>query len=138
MEQGAELGSNGTPPTPAVEGQPTVLHLALTDAMRFVVDPELGEDIVSLGMVRSIAVAQSAATIEVALTIAGCPLRAQIREDIERAALAVSGIDSIEVTVGVMERDERAAVMSRARRLAQDRAVATEIPMDARILGVVS
>ena len=50
-------------------------------ALRGVVDPELGADIVELGMVTSVRIGPGGTVeVEVALTIAGCPLRTQIRE----------------------------------------------------------
>ena len=51
--------------------------------LRGVVDPELGSDIVDLGMVRDIAVEGQLVTITVALTTAGCPLRSQIQKDVK-------------------------------------------------------
>ena len=49
-----------------------------------VIDPELGADIVSLGMVPSVDVdPDGAVTVGVKLTIGGCPLRAQIKNDVE-------------------------------------------------------
>ena len=52
----------------------------VTDLLRSVVDPELGADIVSLGMVSGVAVEPSGAvTVGVKLTIGGCPLRSQIK-----------------------------------------------------------
>src|SRR5271156_6716218 len=53
-------------------------------ALRGGVDPELGADIVELGMVNSVTVdADGRVEVEVALTVAGCPLRAQIQSDVE-------------------------------------------------------
>jgi ATP-binding protein involved in chromosome partitioning len=52
--------------------------------LRGVVDPELGANIVDLGMVNAIDVADDGfVLVTVALTIAGCPLRVQIRDDVE-------------------------------------------------------
>ena len=47
---------------------------AIESALRGVLDPELGTDIVELGMVKGIDVAEGIATIKVALTIAACPM----------------------------------------------------------------
>ena len=49
-----------------------------------VIDPELGDNIVDLGMVRAVAVdPDGRVEVEVALTVAGCPLRTQLRSDVE-------------------------------------------------------
>jgi ATP-binding protein involved in chromosome partitioning len=125
-------------PTPA--GAPTVppTHDQLLEALRDVVDPELGEDIVTLGMVRTVSCRDGAARAEIALTVAGCPLRTQLRADVTRRLEAVPGVESVEVTTGVMGSEERARLMSTARRAAQGRAVQASFPDSARVLAVVS
>jgi ATP-binding protein involved in chromosome partitioning len=108
-------------------------------ALQGVIDPELGDSIVDLGMVRSITVDDGSVTVEIALTIAGCPLRNQIRSDVERRVTGLPGISFVQVTTGAMSAEERAAVMSRARLKAQDRsAVTTDFPPTARVLAVAS
>jgi len=107
-------------------------------ALTGVIDPELGDNIVDLGMVRAVTVDGGIATVEVALTIAGCPLRDQLRSDVERHAGGVPGIERVEVRIGAMGAEERSALMDRARRKAQDRAVPTDIPPAARVLAIAS
>ena len=53
--------------------------------LRGVIDPELGSDIVDLGMVQGgrRRRRRHASTVTIALTTAGCPLRAQIQKDVE-------------------------------------------------------
>ena len=85
---------------------------AVRAALAGVVDPELGTDIVELGMVRGIEVDGEAVTVEVALTIAACPLRDQLRADVERHVMAVPGVERVEVRTGVMDPQERSALMS--------------------------
>ena len=51
--------------------------------LRSVMDPELGDNIVDLGMVRSAYVEEGTAHVTIALTTAGCPLRATIKRDCE-------------------------------------------------------
>ncbi len=112
---------------------------AVRQALRGVVDPELGGDIVELGMVRGIELAPDGTVqVEVALTIAGCPLRSQLQRDVEQAAGAVVGVRAVQVRTSVMDPDARRALMDRARARAQDRAVATDLPDTARVLAVAS
>jgi ATP-binding protein involved in chromosome partitioning len=109
-------------------------------ALCSVVDPELGDDIVSLGILRSVQATEAGQVrAEVALTIAGCPLRRQLKEDVERAAFTVPGVTEVEVTTGVMDENERALLMDRARSRAQERSVlATDLPPSTRVLAIAS
>jgi ATP-binding protein involved in chromosome partitioning len=113
----------------------------LTDleaALRGVVDPELGADIVALGMVQGLDLADGRATIHLALTMAACPLRRQIEDDVIRRARALPGISSVEVSISAMTREQRSALMSRARRKAQERAAATMVNPLTRVIAVGS
>ncbi len=108
-------------------------------ALRGVVDPELGADIVELGMVNDVTIGPSGSVdVEVALTVAGCPLRSQIQSDVESHVGAVEGVTSVAVTTGVMDADQRKAVMARARLLARDPRPATDIPDTARVIAIAS
>ncbi len=121
---------------------------AIWDALRLVVDPELGSDIVDLGMVRGISIADGVITVEIALTTAGCPLRKQIRADVEKHVFQLlqdghaAGIGGNNVEVNVhtvsMDREERAAIMSKARQIAQEHAGTTNIPINTRVLALSS
>ena len=72
--------------------RPTVDQI--TDLLRAVVDPELGSDVVDLGMASCRSVSDDGfVVIDVKLTIGGCPLRAQIKKDIEtRVATHPGGV----------------------------------------------
>ena len=109
-------------------------------ALLGVIDPELGDNIVDLGMVRAVAVdPDGRVEVRVDLTVAGCPLRTQLRSDVESRVGSLPGVRLVEVVMGVMDAAERSALMDRARRKAQeDRALATDIPATARILAVSS
>src|SRR5205814_3056682 len=78
----------------------------VVEVLRGVVDPELGSDIVDLGMVRDVDVADDGiVTVSVALTIAGCPLRTQIREDVESKVRGLPGVRDASVTFAEMTAD---------------------------------
>ncbi|MGH9071961.1 MAG: Mrp/NBP35 family ATP-binding protein [Acidimicrobiales bacterium] len=112
----------------------------LRSALRGVVDPELGDNIVDLGMVRGVSVSSAGAvTVSVALTIAGCPLRAQLRRDVEARVSSLPGVASVEVLMGEMTATERSAVMERARwKAREDSAVAGSLPPSARVVAIAS
>jgi ATP-binding protein involved in chromosome partitioning len=104
-----------------------------------VLDPELGASIVELGMVGQIDVDPSGlARVEVALTTAGCPLRAQIERDVREAALSIDGVRSVELVMGVLEHAAKAELMQRARTIAQTRAPLTSIPYQTPVLMIAS
>jgi ATP-binding protein involved in chromosome partitioning len=84
------------------------------EALRPVQDPELHRSIVDLDMVRDIRVgADGRVGVTVALTVAGCPLRAEITERVTRAVGALAGVAGVDVDLTVMTDDERAALKAR-------------------------
>ncbi len=113
------------------------LEKAVRAALDAVIDPELGSSITELGMVAGVALDGGRVVIDVALTIAGCPLRDQIRRDVEAAVAGVDGVEAVEVHTSVMDAAARVELMARARRAAQQ-AVPTDIPSSARVLAVAS
>ena len=113
---------------------------ALLDALRGVIDPELGDNIVDLGMVRSLdAHSDGRVEVEIALTIAACPLRGQIQDDVTTRLGALPGVTSVDMRTGSMNAEEKSALMSRARLKAQeDKAVTVDFPVTARVLAIAS
>ncbi|MEA2901853.1 MAG: ATP-binding protein involved in chromosome partitioning [Actinomycetota bacterium] len=107
--------------------------------LRGVVDPELGANIVDLGMVNAIDVDPDGfVLVTVALTISGCPLRVQIRDDVESKVRGLPGVTGVTVKFGEMDQAQRSAVMQRARKHAADHAPETEIPLTTRIVAIAS
>ena len=107
--------------------------------LRGVVDPELGSDIVDLGMVPGVEVADDGrVTVTVTLTISGCPLRTQIRDDVASKVRALPGVTKVVVRFGEMTQAQRSEVMQRARQRAADNAPDTEVPLTTRVIAVAS
>ena len=107
--------------------------------LRAVIDPELGADIVTLGMVPMVSVSQAGdVVVGIKLTIGGCPLRAQIKKDVESRVGLHPGVSSVRISWGEMTPAERSEVMCSARRAAQDRATPTAVPSSCRVLAVAS
>ncbi len=107
-------------------------------ALRGVMDPELGDNIVDLGMVRDIAINEGQVVLQVALTVAGCPLRTQLQSDITTRVSALAGVTSVDVRMGAMTADERSALMARARWKARQTTPSNRVPPDARVLAIAS
>ena len=70
---------------------------AVLAALSEVRDPELHRDLVSLNMVRDLAVEGATASFRLVLTTPACPLREQIDVDVRAALDAVPGIDKVEI-----------------------------------------
>ncbi len=73
-------------------------------ALSAVNDPELHQDLVSLGMIERVVVEGGVAAIKVQLTTPACPLKATIENDVRRAVLQVPGIEEVQVTFGAQVR----------------------------------
>ena len=122
------------PATPAPPNEDDVITL-----LRAVIDPELGTDIVTLGMVPSVRIApDGVVTVGVKLTIGGCPLRAQIKRDVETRVAVHPGVTDVHIEWGEMNSEERSDLMAKARWNAREHAPDTEIPQSCRILAIAS
>lgn len=81
-----------------------------------VIDPELRLPITQLGMVGDISVNDAgAAQVGVKLTIAACPMRSRIVEDVTAAAVRAEGVSTASVELGVMTPEERAELKDHLR-----------------------
>jgi ATP-binding protein involved in chromosome partitioning len=111
----------------------------VTELLRAVMDPELGDNIVDLGMAGDVTVSpEGLVAIAMKLTIKGCPLRVQIKNDIESRVLVHPGVTKVIIDWGEMTAEERSAVMTRARWNAKEQASDTQVPISARVLAIAS
>ena len=122
--------SQRTSPAPTID--------EVRNLLRAVIDPELGDNIVDLGMAGDITMADGIVTIGVKLTIRGCPLRAQIQKDIRSRLEVHPWVQKVKIDWGEMTADERSAVMTRARWNARENAADTAVPTSARVLAIAS
>jgi len=83
------------------------------DALRPVLDPEIGKSIVELEMVRSVTVDQGLVTVLIALTVAGCPMKAEIESRVRGAVGPLPGVDHVKVDLTVMSPEELAALKAK-------------------------
>ena len=116
----------------------TVDENEILGVLRGVMDPELNDNIVDLGMVRSVSLKGQTAQITIALTTAGCPLRATIKRDCESRVESLPGINEVQLHWDELTPEERTRVMDRARRNARDTATPTQIPANARVISIAS
>ena len=111
----------------------------VTSLLRAVIDPELGADIVTLGMVPAVSVSpDGVVTVGVKLTIGGCPLRAQIKKDVESRIAVHPGVRDVRIEWGEMTSEERTDVMLKARWNSREQAPDTAIPVTTRVLAIAS
>ena len=68
---------------------------AVWDALRVVEDPELGMDVVDLGLVYDVAITGGTVAVTYSLTSMGCPAGAQIEQDIRDAVGSMAGVGEV-------------------------------------------
>jgi ATP-binding protein involved in chromosome partitioning len=89
---------------------------ALFAALSTVIDPEIRKPVTELGMVESVGVDESGhAGVTILLTVSGCPLKETLTRDTTAALLAVEGVTSVDVTLGVMSDEQRAELRNNLR-----------------------
>ncbi|MGH7001470.1 MAG: metal-sulfur cluster assembly factor [Stellaceae bacterium] len=72
---------------------------SLGEALKSVIDPELGYNIVDIGLVYDVDVHDGHARILLTTTTPGCPATNYIRQAVESAAASVPGISDVDVTM---------------------------------------
>lgn len=69
------------------------------EALRSVLDPEMGMSVVDLGMIREVEVEEDAVEIKMVLTTPFCPMAGLITEQVREAAAGMEGVEDVEVTL---------------------------------------
>lgn len=71
----------------------------VTDALRDVIDPELGLDFVELGLIYEVTVDGGTVNVTYTLTSPGCPIGPQVAEQIEEFVSDLDGVESVNSTM---------------------------------------
>lgn len=107
--------------------------------LRGVIDPELGLDIVELGMARGARIDPDGKVhVQIALTTSGCPLRAQIQKDVRARVGGLPGVTKVRIDWDELTQDEKATAMDRARRHIAERPEQTAIAPTTKVVMVSS
>ncbi|HLF62019.1 MAG TPA: Mrp/NBP35 family ATP-binding protein [Acidimicrobiia bacterium] len=101
-------------------------------------DPELGGNVVELGMISDVTVRGSTVDVGLALTVAECPLRNQIENDTRRRILSMPGVDELNLRTTAMTKKQRAGLMSVARQKVRENAEPTRVSPTTRVIAVGS
>lgn len=91
------------------------LEDAIQAALATVDDPEIRRPITDLGMVSGFTVSDGLVKVDLLLTVAGCPLRDKLNNDITAALTKIPGIDRVSINFGVMTDEQRKALQTTLR-----------------------
>ena len=101
---------------PPVDQPLAQTHPEIWAALATVNDPEIKRPITDLGMVDSVErAADGRVRVRVLLTVAGCPLKDKITQDVTAAVGAVAGVSAVELSLGVMTDEQRSGLQESLR-----------------------
>ncbi len=86
----------------------------IIEALKKVEDPELKRSLVDLGMIKNVEIVGDKVRVTVALTMAGCPLKDKIKEDVKRSVMNIPEIKEVSVVLTTMTSEERAKLFGHA------------------------
>ena len=70
----------------------TITEEQIREALRPVIDPEIGMSVVDMGMIREVSIEEDSVEVKMVLTAPFCPLAGMITEQVRQAAAAVPGV----------------------------------------------
>ena len=92
------------------------LTAGIRSALAKVIDPELRRPITELGMVKSVEVRPDRSVhVEILLTTASCPKKSEISERVTHAVADVPGTGAVDVTLDVMNDEQRTELRKQLR-----------------------
>ncbi|HUK71835.1 MAG TPA: P-loop NTPase [Streptosporangiaceae bacterium] len=88
----------------------------VTQALSRVLDPDIRRPITELGMVKDVTIAPDGAVrVDVYLTVAGCPMRDKITNDVTAVVSRLTGVSNVEVGLDVMSDEQRRGLQDQLR-----------------------
>lgn len=87
------------PPQPTAASETSSFEQEIWNALRFVIDPELGVNIVDLGLIYHVQVVEREVHVVMTVTTPGCPMEHSLTFGIETAVLGIEGVTGVHVTV---------------------------------------
>ena len=105
------------------------------EALATVEDPELHRPLTDLDMVRAVIVNDGRVRLSIALTVPGCPLKAQIHNDVTEAVRAL-GAHEVDIEFTTMTDEERAALRERLH--GGSASATTDVFQNSRVIAISS
>jgi len=104
------------------------------EALKGVMDPELGRNLVELGMIRNLQVDGGQVSFDLALTTLACPLKDKIVAEAKAAVLALDGVEAAKVNLTEMTAEETRSLLGSR----QEQGVAEAFNSIDRVVAVMS
>jgi ATP-binding protein involved in chromosome partitioning len=92
-----------------------VTEAQVREALKTVMDPEIGRPIEDIGMLRDIRVEGGVVTVHVLITIEGCPLKDRITQDVTAAVRPLAGVEVVNVELSPMSPEQRESLVQQLR-----------------------
>ncbi len=82
-----------------ISGERSVTEERVLNAIRQIIDPELGVNLVDLGLIYDVQIREGEVAIRMTLTTRGCPLHGTLVQAVERAIRQLAGVTSAQAEV---------------------------------------
>jgi len=92
-----------------------VTEAQVREALRSVLDPEIGRPIEDIGMLQGIRVDGGVVDVDVLITIEGCPLKDRITQEVTAAVQPLTGVERVGVNLSPMSQEQREALVQQLR-----------------------
>jgi ATP-binding protein involved in chromosome partitioning len=116
----------------------TVTRDEILAALANVIDPELKRPVTDLDMVRDVRADDGKVAVTIALTVAGCPLRASFEDQVRRHVGSLAGVESVSLAFDVMSTGEKQALTAKLRGGINERTKGVSIDASTRVIAITS